>query len=82
MSVADLDNDGHLDLLTVCHRNDLGHQVDSLLFWNGPDGLSFDRATRLPGLGPHLASPRDFGNAYTREPLENYISPACRPVSR
>ena len=73
---VDISGNGYLDLLTVCHRNDLGHQVDSLLFRNGPEGLSFDRVTRLPGLGPHLTSPRDFGNAYTREPLENYISPA------
>ncbi len=73
---VDISGNGYLDLLTVCHRNDLGHQVDSLLFWNGPEGISFDRVSRLPGLGPHLASPRDFGNAYTREPLENYISPA------
>ena len=48
-----------------------------MLFWNGPEGLSFDRISRLPGLGPHLTSPRDFGNAYTREPLERYTSPAC-----
>jgi hypothetical protein len=64
----------------------MGHQVESLLFWNGPQGLSFDRVTSLPAMGPHLASPRDFGNAYTREPLENYVSPAYdaqgrRPVS-
>jgi len=73
---VDISGNGYLDLLTVCHRNDLGHQVDSLLFWNGPEGLSLGQVTRLPGLGPHLASPRDFGNAYTREPLENYLSPA------
>jgi hypothetical protein len=72
----DITGDGYLDLLTVCHRNDVGHKVDSLLFWNGPKGLSLDNVTRLPGLGPHLASPRDFGNAYTRKPLECYISPA------
>ena len=72
----DITGNGYLDLLTICHRNDLGHQVDSLLFWNGPEGLSFERVTRLPGLGPHLSSPRDFGNAYTREPLENYVSPS------
>ncbi|MFH1006833.1 MAG: VCBS repeat-containing protein [Candidatus Latescibacterota bacterium] len=72
----DISGNGYLDLLTVCHRNDLGHQVDSLLFWNGPDGLSFEEVVHLPGLGPHLTSPRDFGNAYTREPLESYISPA------
>lgn len=72
----DITGNGYRDLLTICHRNDLGHQVDSLLFWNGPEGISFDRVTRLPGMGPHLTSPRDFGNAHTREPLENYISPA------
>ncbi|MBT4499929.1 MAG: VCBS repeat-containing protein [Gemmatimonadetes bacterium] len=72
---VDITGNGYRDLLTVCHRNDLGHQVESLLFWNGPEGISFDQVTRLPGLGPHLTSPRDFGNAYTREPLENYISP-------
>ena len=73
---VDISGNGYLDLLTVCHRNDLGHQVDSLLFWNGPDGISLDRVTRIPGLGPHLSSPRDFGNAFTREPLESYVSPA------
>jgi len=72
---VDISGNGYADLLTVCHRNDLGHQVDSLLFWNGPDGLSFDRVTRLPAMGPHLASPRDFGNAFTREPFEYYVSP-------
>ena len=73
---VDLTGNGYLDVLAVCHRNDLGHQVDSLLFWNGPEGLSFDRVARIPAMGPHLTSSRDFGNAYTREPLENYISPA------
>ncbi len=82
----DISGNGYPDLLTVCHRNDLGHQVDSLLFWNGPEGISFDRVTRLPGLGPHMTSPRDFGNARTREPVEYYISSsyginALRPVS-
>ena len=79
---VDITGNGYLDLFTVCHRNDLGHQVESLLFWNGPEGLSFDRVTRIPGMGPHLTSPRDFGNAFTREPLENYISPACDTQGR
>jgi hypothetical protein len=72
----DITGNGYRDLLTICHRNDIGHLVDSLLFWNGPDGISFDNVTRIPAMGPHLASPRDFGNAHTREPLERYISPA------
>ena len=81
----DINGSGYLDLLAICHRNDLGHQVDSLLFWNGPEGLRLNKVSRLPGLGPHLSSPRDFGNSFTREPLESYISPPCdtkglRPV--
>lgn len=78
----DISGNGYLDLLTVCHRNDLGHQVDSLLFWNDADGLSFDRVARLPGMGPHLASPRDFGNARNREPAEYYISPPYELTGR
>ena len=74
---VDITGNGYVDVLAVCHRNDLGHQVDSLLFWNGPEGLDFAAPTRIPAMGPHLASSRDFGNAYTREPLENYVSPAC-----
>jgi len=73
---VDITGNGYLDLLAVCHRNDLDHRVDSLLFWNGPEGLSLERVTRLPGLGPHLVASRDFGNGRTREPLERYVSPA------
>ena len=72
---VDITGNGYPDVLAVCHRNDIGHQVDSLLFWNSPEGLSLERVTCLPGLGPHLASSRDFGNAFTREPIEKYLSP-------
>ena len=72
---VDITGNGYPDVLAVCHRTDIGHQVDSLLFWNGPEGLSFDHVTRLPGLGPHMASSRDFGNAFTREPIKKYLSP-------
>ena len=71
----DLTGNGYRDVLAICHRNDLGHQVESQLLWNGPEGLSLGRMTRLPGLGPHLSCPRDFGNIYTREPFEYYQSP-------
>ena len=81
----DLSRNGYVDLVMVCHRDDLGHQVDSVIFWNGPEGISADRTTRLPGMGPHFLSSRDPGNAYTRRPVENYISPpfdldGARPV--
>ena len=72
----DFNRDGWIDAFVVCHRNDLGHQVNSRLYWNGPKGFSEDRVTLLPGLGPHGTCAREFGNAYTREPWENYVSPA------
>ena len=71
----DLNRNGYTDLFMLCHRDDLGHQVDSLIFWNGPDGFSTDHPTRLPGMDPHRMT-RDPGNAYTREPTESYVSPA------
>lgn len=72
---VDLNRDGWIDLFVPCHRNDIGHKVDSLILWNGPEGFSTDRATRLPGLGPHATRLPDHGNVYTREPEEYYISP-------
>lgn len=71
---VDITGNGYKDLLAVCHRNDIGHQVDSLLFWNGSNGLDFEHPVRLPGLGPHLSCGRDIGNGYTREPVEHYES--------
>lgn len=74
-TVIDLNRDGWLDLVLACHRNDIGHQVDSLIYWNGPQGFSPLRVTRLPGLGPHGMTSRERGNAYTRKPEESYFSP-------
>jgi hypothetical protein len=71
----DLNRNGYLDLVVVCHRDDTSHQVDSLIFWNGPEGISRRRTTRLPGMGPHWLTVRDPGNARTREPVEAYVSP-------
>jgi hypothetical protein len=71
---VDITGNGYRDVLIVCHRNNIGHQVDSLLFFNGPKGLDIKNPTRLPGLGPHGTTTRDFGNAKTRKPEESYIS--------
>ena len=74
--MIDINRNGYNDLVITCHRNNLGHQVDSLIYWNSPDGFSTDRVTRFPGMGPHETSTRDHGNAYNREPYESYISPS------
>ena len=73
---VDLNRDGWIDIILGCHRNDIGHQVDSLIYWNSPHGFSPDRVTGIPGLGPHAMTTFDRGNAYTREPVEHYISPS------
>ncbi len=80
--VVDMTGNGYRDVLTVCHRTDLGHRVDSLLFHNGPEGLDLEHPVRLPGMGPHLSTPRDFGNAFTREPCERYRSPPYELAGR
>ena len=72
---VDLNRDGWIDAFLICHRNDVGHQVDSLIYWNSPRGFSTDKVTRVPGLGPHGSHYRNHGNAYTREPQESYVSP-------
>ena len=78
----DLDRNGWTDLFVACHRNDVGHVVDSQIFWNGPAGLSNDRTTLLPGMGPHRLNARLPGNAYTRALVERYTSPPHEAGSR
>lgn len=73
---VDLNRDGWIDIILGCHRNDIGHQVDSLIYWNSPQGFSPKRVSGIPGLGPHGMTTYDRGNIYTREPVEHYISPA------
>ena len=66
VSPIDFNRDGYIDLMVACHRNDYGHQVDSLIYWNGPGGFSPDRVTPLPGMGPHRMNTRDPGTeSYT-----------------
>ena len=71
----DLTGNGYLDLITSCHRNDLGHQVDSMILLNGPEGISPNRIIPIPGMGPHLMTSRDPGNPYNRDWTDSYFSP-------
>ena len=74
--LMDFNRNGWIDVALACHRDDVGHQADALIYWNGPDGLSPARTTPLPVMGPHYLSHRDPGNAYNRGPTESYTSPA------
>ena len=79
---ADLNRDGWIDIALACHRNDIGHQVDSLIYWNSPDGFDKNDVSGFPGLGPHGMTSFDRGNAFTRKPEENYISPPFKLGNR
>ena len=74
--LMDFNRNGWIDVGLACHRDDIGHQADALIYWNGPEGMSPARTTPLPVMGPHYLRHRNPGNAYDRGPTESYVSPA------
>ena len=79
---VDLNGNGYPDLLVCCHRNDLGHMVDSVLFRNGPDGLDLEHPEKLLGYGPHDFTRNIISNALDRTDSEYYTSPVLEGVFR
>ena len=80
---TDLTGNGYPDLFICCHRNDLGHMVDSKLIMNGPGGLDVANTQGILGYGPHCFTNRNQGNSLDRSDTEYYTSPVftCeRPV--
>lgn len=75
---ADLNGDGYTDLVVACHKEYGDHCGKSYIFWGGPDGLSDDRKTELPTIGPHNMATIDPGNILNRGDREHYTSEAYR----
>ena len=76
---ADMDYDGHTDLLVVNHKLTIGednHSVESYLYWGAQDGFSVSNRTYLPAPGPHFLQNVDVGNLATRKPEASFTSPA------
>ncbi len=71
---GDFNGDGYADLAVACHKGNGDHCSESFVFWGGPDGLSDDRKTVLPTVGPHGMSAVDMGNVMDRGPEEQYVS--------
>ncbi len=71
---GDFNGDGYTDLAIACHKEYGNHVSHSFIFWGGPDGLSFDRKTVLPTIGPHGMCTIDPGNIMDRGPKEHYTS--------
>ena len=71
---ADFNEDGWTDLAIANHKVDGDHVGWSAIWWNGPEGFSEERITRLPSNGPHGMVRVPVGNQATRGPEEYYIS--------
>lgn len=72
--LVDLDRNGYPDLLVCCHRNDIGHTVQSVLFHNGPEGFDFDNPQKLWAYGPHDFTRNCIYNIADRTESEYYTS--------
>ena len=78
LMAADMDYDGHTDLLVVNHKLSVGednHSVESYLYWGAQDGFSTWNRTHLPAPGPHFLQNVDVGNLATRKPEASFTSP-------
>ena len=71
---GDFNGDGYTDLAVAFHKTYGNHAGKSVIFWGGPDGLSEDRKTELPTVGPHGMCTIDPGNIMDRGDREHYTS--------
>ena len=71
---ADFNGDGWIDLAVANHKVEGDHRGWSAVWWNGPEGFSAERSTRLPTSGPHGMVCVDPGNIADRGHQEFYTS--------
>ena len=71
---GDFNGDGYTDLAVASHKEFGNHCSHSFIYWGGPDGLSEDRKTVLPTIGPHGMSTVNPGNIMDRSDSEFYYS--------
>ena len=71
---ADFNEDGWTDLAVANHKVEGDHLGWSAVWWNGPEGFSEARQTRLPTAGPHGMLCVDPGNIMDRGHEEFYLS--------
>ncbi|MBP1993416.1 FG-GAP repeat domain-containing protein [Paenibacillus eucommiae] len=71
---ADYNEDGWVDLAIANHKTNGNHDGFSFVLWNGPEGFSEKRVTKLPTQGPHGMMAVDPGNVANRGQEEEYTS--------
>jgi len=70
----DFNEDGWIDIAIAHHKIEGDHVGFSAIWWNGPQGFSQTRRTKLPTMGPHGAIVIDPGNQLDRKDEEFYES--------
>ena len=73
--VTDLTGNGYPDVFVCCHRNNIGHIVDSRLYMNSSDGLDTEHPRLFEGWGPHGFTLQNQGNVIDKSDNEYYTSP-------
>ena len=62
LAVADFDKDGYLDLFCCSYTSIAGRDIDSYLYWGGPEGFSAERRTKIPTHSAAGCLAADFDN--------------------
>jgi hypothetical protein len=75
---ADFDGDGRVDIAIANHKTFGDHVGESFVYWNGPDGFSEQRLTRLPTVGPHALAFAQPRNQIDGSEQEYYVSEPYR----
>ena len=71
---ADFNGNGWIDLAIANHKVEGDHIGFSAVWWNGPEGFSAERVTRLPTSGPHGMTAISPHSIADRGPEEYYLS--------
>ncbi|MCY3710234.1 MAG: FG-GAP-like repeat-containing protein [Caldilineaceae bacterium] len=75
---ADFNGNGWIDLAVANHKVEGDHVGYSAVWWNGPEGFSAERITRLPTSGPHGMTAVSPHSIDARGPEEYYLSTPCK----
>jgi hypothetical protein len=75
---ADFNGNGWIDLAVANHKVEGDHVGYSAVWWNGPQGFSAERVTRLPTSGPHGMTAVSPHGIAARGPEEYYLSAPCK----
>ena len=71
---ADFNGNGWVDLAIANHKVEGDHIGFSAVWWNGPEGFSAERVTRLPTSGPHGMTAVSPHSIHDRGAEEYYVS--------